>query len=53
MPDDEYERAQLAVEIIENLKSLTGKNSFIDNATDLDENDSTHYGSTRIIWKVV
>lgn len=44
VPDDEYERAQLAVEDYRKFKKSYRKEFFIDNATDLDENDSTHYG---------
>lgn len=44
VPDDEYERAQLAVEDYRKFKKSYRKEFFIDNATDLYENDSTHYG---------
>ncbi|AOW26007.1 hypothetical protein MEQ_00309 [Candida albicans P87] len=44
VPDDEYERAQLAVEDYRKFKKSYRKEFFIDNATDSDENDSTHYG---------
>ena len=44
VPDDEYERAQLAVEDYRKFKKSYRREFFIDNATDLDENDSTHYG---------
>lgn len=44
VPDDEYERAQLAVKDYRKFKKSYRKEFFIDNATDLDENDSTHYG---------
>ena len=44
VPDDEYERAQLAVEDYRKFKKSYRKEFFIDNATDLDENDSTQYG---------